>query len=159
MKAYSQISLAEQRFVFNYISDSSNNNCVASGTNTSEPLKWFSTSMGRGGRAKKGINQQFWSESNLFSEEKTLILQSLSTPEMCSHKPKSQNKPHTWVKIAMSLCCGCRFHLQKQRYEIRGSMIPRHRSLPASQHLVWLPGWCDTALPSWALMLTPVIKQ
>lgn len=39
----------------------------------------------------------------------------------------------------MSLCCGCRFHLQKQRYEIRGSMVPRHRSLPASQHLPWLP--------------------
>lgn len=83
VKDYSQICLAEQRFVFNYISDSSNNNCMASGTNTSEPLKWFLTSAGRGGRAKKGINQQFQSKSNLFSEEKMLIPQYPSTPEMC----------------------------------------------------------------------------
>lgn len=37
------IGSAEQTFVFNYISDSSNNNCVASGTDSPQLLKWFST--------------------------------------------------------------------------------------------------------------------
>lgn len=60
------IGSAEQTFVFNYISDSSNNNCVASGTSSSQLWKWFSTFNRKGNR---GVNQQFWLSSLSFSHK------------------------------------------------------------------------------------------